>query len=136
LEKFAILKKNDALIQNAKLVLLDWSWHSEHGFAIVSGQVKNISEKPLHNIEAVAMFKTKAGKLVTSESSLIEFNPIMPRQASPFEVVSTYNPQMETVNITFKNLLGGTILWRSDSDGLEFLPSMECINSILRRLQI
>lgn len=133
LEKLALLKEKDALLQNAELVLLNWGWHSEQGFATAKGEVKNVSEKPIHNVEAVVSFKTKAGKLITYDGSLIEFNPVMPGQISPFEVISDYNPQMKTAYITFKKLLGGTILWYTDSDNSEFLSPMDGIISILGR---
>jgi len=127
-EKLALLM----FLQDAELVLLDWSWHNEYGFAIVNGQVKNTSERPMHNVEVVASFKTKAGKLVTSDSSLIELNPIMPGQVSPFKVMSTYNPLMETVNIAFHNLLGGPILWVVNPEPLD---PLDCVTSIIERFK-
>lgn len=95
-----------------KLILLNWSWHEEHGYAIVEGEVKNISSENLRNVQAVATFYTADGKFITSDDALIEYNPIIPGQTSPFKTMATYNPAMDSAKITFKELMGGTIPWK------------------------
>lgn len=134
LEKIALFEGKNRFLQNAELVLLDWSWHSEHGYAIVNGQVKNISEKPIHNVTALVSFKTKADKLVTSDSSLIEYNPIMPGQVSPFKIISVHNPLMATASIDFMNLFGRMILWYTGSDEPEPLLAPELAAGLMERL--
>lgn len=54
-------------------------------------------------------FHTADGKLVTSATSLIDYNPILPNQTSPFKVIATYNPAMKSASIVFKYLGGPTI---------------------------
>jgi hypothetical protein len=94
-----------------KLMLLDWSWHQEYGFAIVEGQVKNISSESIRSVEAVAQFYTGDEKFITSQSALIEYNPILQNQTSPFRVGTTWNPEMKSAQIDFKQLMGGSIYW-------------------------
>lgn len=94
-----------------KLELLEWSWRTEYDYAIVEGRVKNVSDINLKNVEAVIVFKTKDGNFITSSTALIEYNPILPSQVSPFKVMEKYNPAMDTANIDFKTLFGGTISW-------------------------
>ena len=95
--------------RNAQLKLLDWHWKEEYDFAIVEGQVQNITARPLRNVEAVAVFKSENGELITSTSSLIEYNPIMPGQTSPFKVMVGYNPRMKNAGLDFKFLMGVSI---------------------------
>jgi hypothetical protein len=94
-----------------QLILLDWHWGEEVGFAIAEGQVKNVSSEPLHHIEAVIIFLTSNGELITSDSALLQYDPIMPGQISPFKVTATYNPLMTKASINFKFLIGPSIQW-------------------------
>ena len=43
---------------------------------------------------------------------LIEYNPILSGQTSPFEVMARHNPAMHNARLEFKTLMGGTIEWR------------------------
>ena len=47
--------------------------------------------------------------MITSDSSLIEYDPILPGQTSPFKVIERYNPAMEKANIEFKHMWGNRI---------------------------
>ncbi len=110
----ADLKRNQEaeksrLRRGGDLELLDWNWSSSHGYVTAKGQVENISDKSLRNVEAVVTFDDKDGGFITSSSALIEFNPILPGQTSPFSVTETHNPAMKKASIQFKFLMGGTI---------------------------
>jgi hypothetical protein len=94
------------------LELVSYSWHIEYGYAILEGQVKNISAQPLKSVEAVASFYDSAGGFITSADSLIAYNPILPGQTSPFKVMATENPAMKKAGVEFKELFGGTIPFR------------------------
>ena len=107
-----VLKKTIAR-KNAQLKLLDWHWRRESGFIMAEGQIQNISKNRLQNVTAVVLFKTQSGDLVTSSTALIEYNPIMPGQVSPFKVLETDNPQISNASVDFKFLLGGAIPWYS-----------------------
>lgn len=94
------------------LELIKSHWYTEYGYAIYEGQVKNISSQPLKNVEAVATFYDSNGQFITSSDALIDYNPILPGQISPFKVMKTENPAMKKASVEFKYLSGGSILYR------------------------
>jgi hypothetical protein len=98
----------------SKLELQHFSWgESEYGgVATLSGSVKNITNEKLEDVEVVGLFYDKNEELITSNDVLIPYNPILPGQISPFEVMVPWNPAMRRANIEFKELMGGTIPWR------------------------
>jgi hypothetical protein len=91
------------------LELTSSRWSKDYGYAIYEGQVKNISNLKLENVQAVVTWYDKNDNMITSSSALIEYNPILPGQSSPFKVIKTYNPAMEKASIEFTRLMGGTI---------------------------
>jgi hypothetical protein len=98
-----------------KLELGSWSWSSGYGYATAEGLVTNISGESLKNVQAVVSFHTKSGEFVSSGDALIDYNPILPGQTSPFKVMARHNPEMHHAEIDFKALMGGTIEWRNAS---------------------
>ena len=93
----------------AKLALLSSRGYDEHGYHIVEGQVKNISTESLKSVTANATWYDKADGFITSDDALIEYNPILPGQTSPFKTMSRTNPAMSKYSVEFKFLMGGTI---------------------------
>ena len=94
-----------------KLALLSArGYESEYGgYHYVEGQVQNISSTSLENVAAVATWYDKDGTFIKSDEALIDYNPILPGQTSPFKTISSGNPAMTRYTIEFKELLGGTI---------------------------
>jgi hypothetical protein len=104
--------KNDTPHQTVvepQLALVAYSWSTESGYAILEGQVKNISSQSLQNVTAVASFYDANGGFITTSDALIDYNPILPGQTSPFKVMKTENPAMKKANVEFKYLMGGSI---------------------------
>ena len=91
------------------LEVLSWRCDKEHRYIFVRGEVKNISSQPLKNVLAVGEFRTKSGELVKTETALLEYNPILPGQTSPFRAGGTDNPQIGGCNLAFKGLFGGEL---------------------------
>jgi len=89
----------------------DYHWCQESGYAIATGRVTNISSVPLDNVMAVVEFEAKDGSLITSSDSMIDYQPILPGQSSPFTVMETWNPAMAkgTAGVSFKTVLGEPI---------------------------
>lgn len=87
------------------------SWRCEiaHRYITLRGEVTNVSNRPLRNVMAVAVFRTAAGTFVKSADALVDYNPIMPDQASPFSVSTTHNPEIEKCSVSFKFLMGAEI---------------------------
>ena len=104
-------KREAELKSGSDLELITWSWGttSTGNYVEAKGQVRNISGKTLKNVTAVVSFYDKNGNFITSDNALIDFNPILSGQTSPFSVSEQYNPAMHSANIQFKFLMGGTI---------------------------
>jgi hypothetical protein len=94
------------------LELVSWNITREYGYATAEGLVTNISDKRLENIQAVVTFKTKDGEFIKSDTGMVEYNPLLPGQTSPFRVMTTYNPAMSGADLQFKKMFGGTIPFR------------------------
>jgi hypothetical protein len=45
----------------------------------------------------------------SSDDALIDYNPILPGQKSPFKVYATWNPAMDNASISFKFMGGKSI---------------------------
>jgi hypothetical protein len=99
--------KPTASTASPPLKLLASTCNHDNGFIQLEGEVQNISSKKLDNVEAVGLFRAKDGTLVKSVDMLVEYNPIMPNQTSPFHVITTTNPMIKTCNISFKSLTTG-----------------------------
>ena len=94
-----------------EVVSFRWGGTAGGGYVKAEGQVKNISDKSLRNVTAVVTFSDKSGGFITSSDAMIDYNPILPGQTSPFSVIETDNPAMHTgtAEVEFKFLMGGTI---------------------------
>lgn len=95
-----------------QLELVKYAWHIEYGYAVLEGQVTNISSQSLRNVAAVASFYDSDGDFITSSDALIGYNPILPGQTSPFKVMASENPAMQRAGVEFKKFMGGAIPFR------------------------
>jgi hypothetical protein len=103
-------KSADELRKNqSDLELISWHWSNSYDYVIAEGQVKNISNKKLERVEALVTFYDVNGNMITSDSSIIQYSPLLPGQVSPFKVMERYNPAMKRASIDFKFLFGGSI---------------------------
>lgn len=84
------------------------------GYWYVEGEVKNLTADPLPRVTAVSTWYTKDDQFITSDEALVDYDPLMPDQASPFKTITRGNPQMSKYKIEFKRLLGGMIQTRDD----------------------
>jgi len=91
------------------LKLVSFNCVKEHGYVFARGEVTNLSPKILKNVVAVGTFRTADGTLVKSEDALLEFNPIMPGQTSPFSAGGTDNPAITKCGVNFKIMFGGNL---------------------------
>lgn len=91
------------------LQLLSSSSERAYGYITRSGEVKNISDSSLENVMAVVSYYTEDDTFVKSADALIDYNPILSGQTSPFSVITTDNPAITKLRISFKYLFGGTI---------------------------
>lgn len=96
-----------------QLRLLGWNWHSEHGYAIAQGQVKNISNKRILYIKVVVSWFDKNKNLISYNTSYVEYTSLMPNQVTPFKVSEDFNPLMESAGINF-TVEGSIVPWYKD----------------------
>ena len=93
------------------LLLQDWSLTrpSSGQELTVTGQVKNISQKPLPQVYAVVRFFDGNNGFITDEKQFIEQNPIQPGQTSPFRITTKSDPTIRRVTVAFTTVAGGPI---------------------------
>lgn len=94
------------------LYVKSWNCIVKRSYIYVQGEVKNISAYKLKNVVAVGNFRTSGGELVDSDTSLLEYNPLMPGQTSPFKVMQKNNPMIKSCSVAFKYLSGAGISFR------------------------
>jgi hypothetical protein len=92
-----------------QLQLLSTTVERANGYLTVSGQVQNISSESLQNVQALIEYYDSDGLFIKSGEALIEYNPVLSEQTSPFEVITTDNPAIARYQVSFKFLLGNTI---------------------------
>ena len=82
----------------------------------VIGEVKNISSESMKDVMAVGRFRTKDGSLVKTEEAIIDSNPILPGQTSPFKVGGLDDPVITDCYLSFKNQSGQQLNYVSAKD--------------------
>ena len=75
----------------------------------VAGQVKNIDNKILPNVEVGVRWYDKAGTLLSTDVETLDANPLYPGRQGSFEVLSVYSPDMADYVLFFRALNGGDI---------------------------
>ena len=82
---------------------------SSSAYYKVEGEVQNIGTEPLRAVVAVATWYDKNDAFISSESGMVEFDPLMPGQKSPYKVLIRSNPLMHQYGVTFKSIRGGEL---------------------------
>jgi DNA-directed RNA polymerase subunit RPC12/RpoP len=95
-----------------QLILEDWNWSEQHGYAIAEGEVTNVSSEALEHVQAVVSFYTAEGRFVKSATAIVELDPILPGQTSPFRAGTSSNPAIDHAKINFDRLLGDAVAWK------------------------
>lgn len=92
-----------------QLHIVSWKCTRERNWMKTEGEVRNISANAMDGVMAVATYRTKSGEFVTSDDALIEYQPILPNQTSPFSVMTRNNPEISGCEVAFKKIMGGAI---------------------------
>lgn len=69
----------------------------------------------MKNLGLIGNFAAANDNFITSADALIDYNPILAGQSSPFKVMATYNPEIKHWRVEFKDLLGGSITFTNSS---------------------
>ncbi len=101
--------ENQIGLTESDLALLNRRWYLKSGLATVEGEVKNISKGALERVQAIITWYDKDGNMITSDSTFIEKDPILPGHTCPFQVIKFYKPSMKTAKIEFKDMAGNSI---------------------------
>jgi hypothetical protein len=94
---------------NAEVHVVNFACSYEYGFMTVGGEIRNISNSPIRNLMVVASHYASDGTFIRSDSGMVEYNPLMPGQTSPFKAMGTYNPMMSKCKVGFKRMFGGAV---------------------------
>jgi len=103
---------NNNVEQAIKLETSAWACTKKRKYMYLEGEVKNISDKPIRNLMAIATFRGEDDIFIKSDNSLVDYNPLMPGQTSPFKVMSSDNPAIEKCRLSFKTMMGGKIRYK------------------------
>jgi len=82
---------------------------SSSDFICVEGEVQNISGDSLKSVAVVVSWYDKHDSFITSDTTMIEYDPLLPGQKSPFHSLTRRNPEMQRYSVSFKRLLGGEL---------------------------
>jgi hypothetical protein len=97
------------LERGPKLELRSFSWSRQSNYAVVEGLVRNLSDATLTRVQAVALMTDGSQQFISSNTALIEYQPLLPGQSSPFKVMVRWNPAMKSCRVEFKKLGGAKI---------------------------
>jgi hypothetical protein len=81
-----------------------------------TGFVRNISDKPLKDVQVVIEWTDESGTPISSDDALIDYNPLLPGQESPWDVYGNYNPALTQYRVRFKEFFGGTIATKDERE--------------------
>jgi hypothetical protein len=104
------------------LALLSARSERTTGLVAIRGQVRNISAQHLERTLVAVTWRDDEGHFVTSGVALIEEDPILAGETSPFEVVSTWTNRMATYDVRFTTLRGEYLASRDDRRGRGTAP--------------
>lgn len=87
------------------------SWHctTEYGYHQIDGEIENISDRPLDRVMIYATFKGSDGTVIKTAAALIDYQPLMPGQTSPFKVMATANPLIRQCFVSVGTMFGGAL---------------------------
>jgi hypothetical protein len=91
------------------LQLLSVTCAVEHGYGYVRGEVKNVSNSAIKGLMVVGEFRQADGTLIKTADSVVDYDPLMPGQSSPFEALTPHNPLATKCQIGFKTFWGPEI---------------------------
>lgn len=102
-------KQPASKVSQPVLRLESWSWSDDAGWVTAEGQITNSGAEALEHVEAVVSWLTDEGTFITSQSALIEYDPLLSGQTSPWKVMARHNPAMSKARVEFKRMFGGKL---------------------------
>lgn len=102
-------REAERIANRPPLKINSWSCSKEYGFAKVHGMVTNRSNKSIDRLMVTAIYKTSGGDIVKSSDALVDFQPLLPGQQSPFSTLTTDNPAIKNCGILFRTMFGSEV---------------------------
>jgi hypothetical protein len=100
--------------------------HGGGSWVNINGEIKNLSDVKLDSLNIVASFRARDGTLISSTFAFPAYDPLLPRQASPFTISNTGNPEIYSAE------LGVDFFPTSDNRGqplnLSGVKTVKCAN--------
>jgi len=97
-----------------RLALISSSCNESYGYDECNGFVRNLTNTSMSSVEAVIIWLDASGTPQKSESALIDFDPLLSNQQSPWKVIGKHNPELTRYKVVFKTFGGSTIALRDD----------------------
>jgi hypothetical protein len=94
-----------------QLHVLAFSCSNEDGYAHVRGEVRSLASRPIENLMVIGELRQADGTLIKTAEAMVEYDPLMPGQASPFHALTPHNPLATNCGLAFKTLWGGQIAY-------------------------
>lgn len=91
-----------------KLLSMNEVASSELYFRVI-GEIQNDSNQKIQGLSVIVTTYDKSGQIVGNESGIVDYDPLMPNQISPFTVVIRSNPTINSYKIAFKQGFGKQI---------------------------
>ncbi|MCD0161240.1 hypothetical protein IHN63_07960 [Deinococcus sp. 6YEL10] len=98
-----------AACQDVDLVIESWNWTTDSGYVRGQGQVTNVSGDSLDSVMAEMSYYTQGDEFIKSDDAMIEYQPVLDGQTSPFSTITTGNPAMAKASLSMKVMFGGTM---------------------------
>lgn len=106
--KALIMELQELVEKQGQVEITSDNWYQDGDYFYYEGEIKNTGKTILDTVEAVASFYSDSGQFIKSDSSLIEYSPLMPGQSSPFKVMSRYHPMVSKASVGFKDFKSHT----------------------------
>lgn len=83
-----------------------WNWSASGDYIHIEGEIRNVTTERIEGIKIILTFYDKSQRLVTSDISYANFDPIMPGQTSPYTSMISANPAIDTYTVQFSTRSG------------------------------
>lgn len=91
-------------------------------FWYVQGEIKNLTEQRISNIQAVTTWYDAKDMRLTVDTEMIDLKTLQPGQTSPFRTISRFQPNMSRFKVEFRSQVGEPLIVRNDTDDMPVVP--------------
>lgn len=106
---FSFAAANSAA-QKPSLELLEAKGSATQTAISIVGQVKNVASKDLSGVTVYCDFQSASGKVIRSEESRLDTDPLAPNKTSEFKCSTKSSPEIKGYSFRFVSLFGGALV--------------------------